>query len=109
MPNTLMNDKPIGTHGTPAVHHVATGAAFVMVNDNNNGESSAPAAMLNGSEPECLLRAADLQGQLGLSRAKIYRLMRENVLPTVRIGGSIRVPQKALNKWIEEHTFPGAA
>jgi hypothetical protein len=34
--------------------------------------------------------------------------MRENVLPTVRIGGSIRVPRRALAKWIEEHTFPGS-
>jgi excisionase family DNA binding protein len=58
-------------------------------------------------DAECLLRAVDLQAQLGLSRAKVYRLMRENILPTVRIGGSIRVPQKALAKWIEEHTFPG--
>ena len=46
--------------------------------------------------PAWLWRAADLQELLGLSRAKIYRLMQENVLPTVRIGGSIRVPQRAL-------------
>ena len=55
-----------------------------------------------------LLRAADVQAQLGMSRAKVYRLMQHNVLPTVRIGGSVRVPRKALFKWIEENTFRGA-
>lgn len=55
-----------------------------------------------------LLRAADVQEQLGMSRAKVYRLMQHNVLPTVRIGGSVRVPpRKALFKWIEENTLPG--
>lgn len=54
-----------------------------------------------------LLRAADVQAQLGMSRAKVYRLMQHNILPTVRIGGSVRVPRKALFKWIQENTLPG--
>lgn len=54
-----------------------------------------------------LLRAVDVQAQLGMSRAKIYRLMQNKILPTVRIGGSVRVPRKALFKWIEENTLPG--
>jgi excisionase family DNA binding protein len=54
-----------------------------------------------------LLRAADVQSQLGMSRAKVYRLMQSNILPTVRIGGSVRVPRKALFKWIQENTLPG--
>jgi excisionase family DNA binding protein len=54
-----------------------------------------------------LLRAADVQAQLSMSRAKVYRLMQNNILPTVRIGGSVRVPRKALFKWIEENTLPG--
>jgi excisionase family DNA binding protein len=56
---------------------------------------------------ERLLRAADVQAQLGMSRAKVYRLMQHNILPTVRIGGSVRVPRKALFRWIEENTMPG--
>jgi excisionase family DNA binding protein len=54
-----------------------------------------------------LLRAGDVQAQLGMSRAKVYRMMQHNILPTVRIGGSVRVPRKALFKWIEENTLPG--
>jgi len=54
-----------------------------------------------------LLRAADVQAQLGMSRAKVYRLMQHNILPTVRIGGSVRVPRRALFRWIAENTQPG--
>jgi excisionase family DNA binding protein len=54
-----------------------------------------------------LLRAFDVQDQLGLSRARVYRLMHLNILPVVRIGGSVNVPRKALFKWIEENTLPG--
>jgi len=54
-----------------------------------------------------LLRAADVQAHLGMSRAKVYRLMQNNILPTVRIGGSVRVPRKALFKWIQDNTLPG--
>jgi len=58
-------------------------------------------------ENDRLLRPAEVQEQLGLSRAKVYRLMQHKILPTVRIGGSVRVPRKALSKWIEENTLPG--
>jgi excisionase family DNA binding protein len=58
-------------------------------------------------EEDRLLRAVEVQAQLGLSRAKVYRLMQQSVLPTVRIGGSVRVPRKALARWIEENIRPG--
>ena len=64
-------------------------------------------AATDRDDPESLLRAAEVQVRLGLSRAKVYRLMQKNILPTVRIGGSIRVPRRALARWIEENTHPG--
>lgn len=68
-----------------------------------------PNVMTPGEEPfeDRLLRAADVQAQLGMSRAKVYRLMQYNILPTVRIGGSVRAPRKALFRWIAENTLPG--
>lgn len=69
--------------------------------------SERSAAATDSDEPESLLRAAEVQIRLGLSRAKVYRLMQKNVLPTVRIGGSIRVPRRALARWIEDNTHPG--
>ena len=53
-----------------------------------------------------LLKASELQAALGMSRAKIYRLMQDGTLPTVRIGGSIRVPRRALAEWIKQRTKP---
>ena len=79
-----------------------------MLNEGRDENSGREIPETGEGSVEYLLRAADLQAQLGLSRAKVYRLMRENVLPTVRIGGSIRVPRKALIRWLEEHTLPGA-
>jgi excisionase family DNA binding protein len=69
-------------------------------------KSTVSAAVENLPEDR-LLRAADVQAQLNISRAKVYRLMQHNILPTVRIGGSVRVPRKAFFKWIEENTSPG--
>jgi excisionase family DNA binding protein len=59
------------------------------------------------ADEDRLLRAAEVQAQLGMSRANVYRLMRDNILPSVRIGGSVRVPKKALTRWIAENTRPG--
>ena len=38
---------------------------------------------------------------LAVSRTSIYRLMRRNELPWVRVGGVRRVPKKAVNNLIE--------
>jgi len=56
---------------------------------------------------ERLLKAAEVQRILNLSRANVYRLMKSEVLPTVRIRGAVRVPYRDLLKWIEAHTRPG--
>jgi excisionase family DNA binding protein len=58
-------------------------------------------------DTERLLRVVEVVTQLGMSRSKVYRLMQEHVLPTVRVGNSVRVPMKALAQWISENTQPG--
>lgn len=55
-----------------------------------------------------LLKAAEVQKILNLSRANVYRLMKAEVLPTVRIRGAVRVPYRDLVRWIESHTKHGA-
>ncbi len=55
-----------------------------------------------------LLKAPDVAGYLGCSVAQAYKLMQAGLIPTIRIGRSIRVPQKALVSWIERNTRPGA-
>lgn len=41
---------------------------------------------------------------LGLSESTVYRLAREDKIPVVRIGGSVRVNRRHLEAWIEQHT-----
>lgn len=56
-----------------------------------------------------LLRAAEVQRELGVSRATAYRMMTDGTLPTCRFGGRngrrtmVRVSQKDLRAWIAAH------
>ncbi len=49
-----------------------------------------------------LLRPAKAAEVLGLGRSKTYELLASGVLPSVRIGRSLRVPVEALRVWIKE-------
>src|SRR5258708_4965763 len=69
--------------------------------------SEKQAEVPEAGEPDRLLNAAELQIALAMSRAKVYRMMQNGTLPTVRIGGSVRVPRRALSRWIEDNTKPG--
>jgi len=56
-----------------------------------------------------LLRATEVQRELGVSRATAYRMMTDGTLPAYRFGGRngkrtmIRVSQKELRVWIAAH------
>jgi excisionase family DNA binding protein len=58
-------------------------------------------------ESAMLLRPDEAARMLSIGRSKLYELLSTNVLPTVRIGKSVRVPRAALEKWIEEQTGQG--
>ncbi len=51
-----------------------------------------------------LLRAEEVATKLSVGRATAYEMMAGGVLPTVRIGRSVRVPLRALEAWVEEHS-----
>lgn len=55
-----------------------------------------------------LLRPVELSNALGVSRAKAYDLIAKGDIPSVRIGGSVRVPVEALKAWIAAQTHPAA-
>jgi excisionase family DNA binding protein len=55
--------------------------------------------MKDGSQ---LLRVTDLATAVGVSTSRIYQLLRARELPAVRIGGAIRVPLEAWEKWLAE-------
>jgi excisionase family DNA binding protein len=47
-----------------------------------------------------LLTTPDVAAKPGLGRSKVYALIREEGLPTVKFGTATRVPIKELEQWI---------
>jgi excisionase family DNA binding protein len=58
------------------------------------------------SSHRLLLRPAEVADALGLGRTKVYTLLAQGDLPSVRIGGAVRVPVDALRLWVERHAGP---
>lgn len=56
-----------------------------------------------------LLRPPEAAEELGISRALAYRWCSEGVIPSIRVGRSVRVPADALRAWIEARTQQPAA
>ena len=50
--------------------------------------------------PVLLERPEDAARALGVSRTKVYELMRSGALRSVRVGGLRRVPVAALNEFV---------
>ena len=48
-----------------------------------------------------LLRPTEVAATLGIGRSKAYELIAAGAIPSMRIGGSVRVPSEALRAWIE--------
>lgn len=47
------------------------------------------------------LRPAEAAEAIGIGRSKVYELLASGELPSIRIGGSVRVPVDALRAWID--------
>lgn len=47
------------------------------------------------------LRPAELAPLLGVTPSRIYQLIAAGEIPSTRIGGSLRVPRRALDRWLE--------
>lgn len=52
------------------------------------------------TEPNELLRASDMARLLGVTRSRVYQLVRAGEIPAVRIGGALRIPRGAWEKWL---------
>ena len=39
---------------------------------------------------------------LGLGRSKLYQLLADGTLPSVRLGRSVRIPAESLRQWVRE-------
>ena len=48
-----------------------------------------------------LLRPVEVSELLGIGRSRAYELIASGILPSIRIGSSVRVPVEALRAWID--------
>jgi excisionase family DNA binding protein len=55
------------------------------------------------------ISVAEVAARLGLSRVSAYRAVRRGDLPSIRIGGLIRIPLAPLERLLEGTTPPGEA
>lgn len=51
-----------------------------------------------------LLRPVEVAELLGIGRSRAYELIGSGVIPSLRIGASVRVPHDSLKAWIEAQT-----
>ena len=58
---------------------------------------------IDGEQP-LLLRTEEVAELLSISRSKVYQLIREGRLPSVRLTGSVRVPRVALLELVSTET-----
>ncbi len=48
------------------------------------------------------LKPSQVAGQLGVHKSRVYQLIREGILPAVRVGGAIRIPTDAWDSWMKQ-------
>lgn len=49
-----------------------------------------------------LLRPVEVAEVVGVGRSKVYELISAGELPSIRLGGSIRVPVDQLRRWVDQ-------
>jgi excisionase family DNA binding protein len=58
-------------------------------------------AMRHTRVPKLCYRPAAAAEAIDVSRAKMYALIASGVIPSIRVGKSLRVPVKGLAEWVE--------
>lgn len=53
-------------------------------------------------QSEVLLRPRQLAVLLGVTRERVYQLLRAREIPSTRVGGAIRVPTAAWKQWLAD-------
>ena len=50
------------------------------------------------------LRPADVAPLLGVTTSRVYQLITAKELPAIRVGGALRIPRTAWEKWLERRS-----
>ena len=54
------------------------------------------------------LKVPEVARIIRVARSRAYELVAEGDIPSIRIGRSVRVSRRELDKWLEEQRQPGA-
>jgi excisionase family DNA binding protein len=76
------------------------GKEIIMRSNSNRQQPLAPAA---ATQLQKLLKVEEVADILGVSRVKVYLLLR-NGLPSVKIDGARRFQPDKVQAWIEQHS-----
>ena len=52
-----------------------------------------------------MLRPTEAADAIGVSRSKAYELIAAGAIPSVKVGGCVRVPVEALRTWIDQQVL----
>jgi excisionase family DNA binding protein len=52
------------------------------------------------------MKVPEVAEMLQIARSRAYELVGEGEIPSVRIGRSVRVNRRELEKWLEERRYP---
>lgn len=55
-----------------------------------------------------MLRPAEAAEAIGVSRSKAYELIASGQIPSIKVGGCVRVPVEALRAWIDRQLLDEA-
>jgi excisionase family DNA binding protein len=56
------------------------------------------------SQVKEMLKPSDIAPLLGVTRARVYQMVTEGKLPSVRFGRGLRIPRAAWEAWLEEQS-----
>jgi len=54
------------------------------------------------------LKVPEVAKMLRIARSRAYELVADGEIPSVRIGRSVRVSRRELDRWLEKQRQPGA-
>lgn len=64
---------------------------------------------MNEPTQRLMLRPTEAADAIGVSRSKAYELIASGEIPSIRVGGCVRVPLAALQEWISRQLSENAA
>ena len=56
---------------------------------------------IQDAKQQLLLRPDEVAQSLGIGRSRVYELISSQLLPSIRIGRSVRVPADKLRDWVQ--------